>query len=295
MKQKNTQGLFAFLLLFSCAAYSQPPQASGDSKIVIDVASPGAKIQPSMYGVFFEEINHSGDGGLYAELIQNRGFEDKNVPSGTRFDSGFAIAPAKPNYRTNQVRNFRVPWDMKNKWPGWSLNVKGSANATMDLTTEQPLNQATPHSMQITISQAKAAEPVELANEGFWGVGVKEGDKYNLRFFLRTDNNYKGTVTAKLTSADGKVLAQNTFPLKKAGAWNEYKAQLTSSVTDAKASFALSFNAPGTVWVDYVSLFPEKTFKNRPNGMRADVAQLLADLKPAFVRWPGGCIVEGLT
>ncbi|MBD0284286.1 MAG: alpha-L-arabinofuranosidase [Flavisolibacter sp.] len=295
MKQKNTQGLFAFLLLFSCAAYSQPPQVSGDSKIVIDVASPGAKIQPSMYGVFFEEINHSGDGGLYAELIQNRGFEDKNVPSGTRFDSGFAIAPAKPNYRTNQVRNFRVSWDMKNKWPGWSLNVKGSANATMDLTTEQPLNQATPHSMQITISQAKVAEPVELANEGFWGVGVKEGDKYNLRFFLRADNNYKGTVTAKLTSADGKVLAQNTFPLKKAGAWNEYKAQLTSSVTDAKASFALSFNAPGTVWVDYVSLFPEKTFKNRPNGMRADVAQLLADLKPAFVRWPGGCIVEGLT
>jgi alpha-L-arabinofuranosidase len=232
---------------------------------------------------------------LYAELIQNRGFEDKVVPSGTRYDSGFAIAPAKPNYRSNQVRNFRVLWDMKNKWPGWSLNVKGNAGATMDLTTESPLNKATPHSIQLNITQAKSTEPVELANEGYWGVSVKSGDKYNLRFFLRNDDNYKGTVTAKLISADGKVLAQNTLPVKKAGAWNEYKTQLTSSGTDPKASFALSFNAPGTVWVDYVSLLPEKTFKNRPNGMRADVAQLLADLKPGFVRWPGGCIVEGLT
>jgi alpha-L-arabinofuranosidase len=260
---------------------SSNPEAS---KIIINAASSGARIPSSMYGIFFEEINHSGDGGLYAELIQNRGFEDKNIPGGTRFDSGFAIAPATPNYRSGQLRNFRVPWSMQNLWPGWSLKLQGSAKAIMNLTTDEPLNNATPHSMQIAISAAKTNEEVELVNEGFWGVAVRQNEKYNLRFFWRTDDSYKGKVTAGIVSADGKMLSQKTFSQKKAGAWNEYTAQLISSGTDAKASLILSFNTPGTVWIDYVSLFPGKTFKDRKNGMRADVAQLLADLKPAFMR-----------
>jgi alpha-L-arabinofuranosidase len=274
--------------------FAQPPKITS-SKISIDVAATGAPVQPSMYGVFFEEINHSGDGGLYAELIQNRGFEDRTVPGGTRYDSGFVIAPAKPNYRSGQVRNFRIPWNMENKWPGWSLKNQGSASASMQLTTAYPLNNATPAAMQLDITTANANETVGLANEGFWGVAVNQGEKYNLRFFLRHKDDYKGTVSAKLIGANGSILSQKKFTLKKAGDWNEYTAQLPSNGTDAKAVFVLSFDAPGTVWVDYVSLFPVATFKNRKNGLRADVAQLLADLRPAFMRWPGGCIVEGLT
>ncbi len=292
MMSKLFPVVFSFTFLITCPANGQ---SENDNKIIIHVTEKGPGIPSSMYGIFFEEINHSGDGGLYAELIQNRGFEDKNIPGGTRLDSGFAIAPATPNYRSGQVRNFRVPWSMQNLWPGWSLKLTGSAKAVMNLTTDKPLNNATPHSMQIDILNAKTNEEVELANEGFWGVAVKQNEKYNLRFFLRPNENYKGTVTAKIISADGKMLSQKIFSLKKTGLWNEYTTQLISSGTDGKANFVLSFNAPGTVWVDYVSLFPEKTFKNRKNGMRADVAQLLADLKPAFMRWPGGCIVEGLT
>ena len=291
MKQKNLPALLACFLLSPLFVFSQ----TATPRITIDVSAPGATIPASLYGVFFEEINHSGDGGLYGELIQNRGFEDKNLPGGTRLDSGFAIAPAKPNYRSNQLRNFRVPWNMDNLWPGWSLEKQGAAQAELRLTTDHPLNTATPHALQLTIALARVNEPVELSNEGFWGIALKQGERYNLRFYLRSDNNYKGDVTAKLVGADGKIWAQKIFAMKKAGAWNEYTAQLTATGTDAKAHFTLSFDAPGNLWVDYVSLFPEKTFKNRRNGMRADVAQLLADLKPAFMRWPGGCIVEGLT
>lgn len=287
-----------FVCLFAACSIggfvqAQVPVNAQKNEIVVDVSKLGHKVQPTMYGVFFEEINHSGDGGLYAELIQNRGFEDKNPPSGTRLDSGFAYAPASPNYRNNQLRNFRLPWNRQNLWPGWSVN--DSTKVSLDLTTANPLNSATPHSLQMNIAGASKAAPLELANEGYWGVGLAQGEKYNLRFHLRTGNDYKGTVTAKLVSADGKVVGQNAFVLKPAGRWNEYKAQLTSTATDGKAKLVLSFDAPGTVWVDYVSLFPAKTFRNRPNGLRTDVAQLLADLKPSFMRWPGGCIVEGLT
>lgn len=275
-------------------AFGQVPVVSAKNAIDIDLSKPGAKVQPSMYGIFFEEINHSGDGGLYAELIQNRGFEDKNLPGGTRLDSGFAIAPSKPNYRNNQNRNFRLPWNMQNMWPGWSVR-KDATKAELSLTTEQPLNSATPHSLQMKITSASRADPLELANEGYWGVGLKQGEKYNARFHLRTNASYKGMVTAKLISADGKILGQSSLSLKATSGWNEYKTSLISTGTDGKAAFVLSFDAPGMVWVDYVSLFPDKTFKNRNNGLRTDVAQLLAEMKPAFIRWPGGCIVEGLT
>jgi alpha-L-arabinofuranosidase len=91
------------------------------------------------------------------------------------------------------------------------------------------------------------------------------------------------------------VLASQSFDLKSVGKWEEYTALLTASDTDGKAKLAIEFNKTGTVSLDYVSLFPEKTFNNRPNGLRQDVAKFLQDLQPAFVRWPGGCVVEGIT
>jgi alpha-L-arabinofuranosidase len=285
----------AFMLPLCVGCTTILAQTGGNNQISVDLSRTSHKIPASMYGIFFEEINHSGDGGLYAELIQNRGFEDKTLPGGTSFDNNFAVAPASPNYRNNQTRNFRLPWSMQNLWPGWSLKQQGTAAATIGLTTDKPLNKATPNSMQLTIAKASNTEQVELANEGYWGIALKAGEKYNVRFFVRTGDNYKGNVTAKLVLPDGKVVAEKAIVLKKAGVWNEYTVQLTSSATEAKASFVLGFNTPGTVWVDHLSLFPDKTFKNRKNGLRTDVAQLLADLKPAFMRWPGGCIVEGLT
>jgi alpha-L-arabinofuranosidase len=132
-------------------------------------------------------------------------------------------------------------------------------------------------------------------NEGFWGISVEKGATYELNFFVRVDPHYKGAITASLQSAKGDMLATYTFPACTNTEWRKYTCYLTAAGTDPKAQFALSFGGTGTVWLDVVSLFPAKTFKGRANGLRPDIAQYIADLHPAFVRWPGGCFVEGIS
>ncbi len=277
------------LLVFSC--YQR--KDSLKNEINIEVAKRGAIIPTSMYGVFFEEINHAGDGGIYAELIQNRSFEEKEMPSGYYVENGnLHSAKGLVNHITGESGNRTFRWS-KEEFPGWTLKKEDDVKADMRLTKLKPLHPETPNSMQITISSAKRI--VALVNSGYWGIACREGQNYHLRFFLRTGSDYKGSVTAKLVSSSNKVLAEQKFKVTNNGIWIEYKSTLKVSETDTKATFALEFDAGGTVFVDYVSLFPEKTFKNRPNGLRADVAQYLAYLRPAFIRWPGGCIVEGIS
>lgn len=278
-----------FVLAFLCMTVlvAQPT-------LKIDYSRPGPEIPKSMYGIFFEEINHSGDGALYAELIRNRGFEEHVFISGCEYKAGFVYAPQSPNYITNKLSNWRHPWDIeKLKYTAWKLN-KNAGEASYAVVDENRLHPATPHSMRIDIEKTGKEGTVDLVNEGYWGVPVEKGEKYDLRFYVRKSEKYKGGVTARIVSSDDKILAEKKFQIEKEG-WQEFTSVLKTSGTDSKASLQLCFDAPGTVWVDYVSLFPKKTFRNRENGLHRDVAQKLADLKPAFIRWPGGCIVEGAT
>ena len=264
-----------------------PGRIETDHLLTIDHAQKGADINQKMYGIFFEEINHSGDGALYAELIRNRNFEEHVLPSGTTYKDGFAHAPHKKNYMTGEYSDWKTKWDIDTlKMMAWT--VKG--NATYDVVEEKPLHPQTPNAMKMEMKEAG----VILANEGYWGVSVKENEKYDLRFYVNAAN-YTGNVTAQIVSANGDALAQQSFSISKPGEWMEYKAVMTPSATETKGSLQLVFDAPGKVYVDYVSLFPQNTFKGRKNGMRPDVAQLLADLNPGFLRWPGGCIAEGAT
>lgn len=281
-----------FVLAFSCCCILT---ALAQSTLEINYSTSGSAIPKSLYGIFFEEINHSGDGALYAELIQNRGFEEHVLISGCEYRDGFAYAPKTVNYISNEYANWRHPWDLeKLKFTAWKVNV-GSGTASYDVVDDAPLHQATPNAMKIKIERIDTGSSVDLVNEGYWGVPVCEGELYDLRFYVRTDKNYKGTVKAEIVSATGNTIAEKTFQLEEGENWHEYKAELKALATDYKGSFRLSMDSPGTIWIDYVSLFPRKTFKNRVNGLRTDVAQKLADLKPAFIRWPGGCIVEGAT
>ena len=274
--------------LFVLSVFSQ-------AKLLVDFQQKGASISPSMYGIFFEEINHSGDGALYAELIQNRGFEEHVLISGCEYRDGFAYAPQSPNYISGNISNWKHPWDIeKLKYTAWKLDDL-LGDASCDIVSDAPLHAATPHSIKISINNVYTDGFIKLINEGYWGVPVRKNEKYNLRFFLRASQDYKGGVVARIVSSDNKVLAEKRFNVECKEGWNEYVGVLRAKDTDFKGSFELCFDAPGTVWVDYVSLFPEKTFNCRENGLRADVAQKLADLKPAFIRWPGGCIVEGAT
>ncbi len=267
------------------------PQKPGVS-VTLNVAEQGAPVSPSMYGVFFEEINHAGDGGLYAELVQNRSFEEKEMPEGYCVEHGrLKPAPVK-NHLSGQVNhgaNFH--W---NNEPvrAWSLQPADEAVARMRLTKERPMFETAPNNLELTIYRAE--KPVQLINEGYWGMNIKQGKIYTLRTIIRKAPDYHGTVTAKLLGKDGKVLGQTSISMEESDVWSDDLKVLEPTASDNEARLVLEFDTPGKVWLDYVSLFPP-TFNERYNGMRPDVAQCLADLKPAFFRWPGGCVVEGIS
>lgn len=251
--------------------------------LTIDLNKRGADVSPTMYGIFFEEINHAGDGGLYAEMLQNRGFEEHVLPTGMTYRNGKVYGPALPHYGKNVVEPWTADWNREQKMmQGWRVEG-GKAEVVL---AEHPLHVNTPHALRLTVD-GKAT----LVNEGYWGVAVKKGDKYDLRFYLNT--NSSGQVVAMLRNENGASAGEATLTTKGDGQWNEYTATITATETFSKGTFAFCFNGKDEVFVDYVSLFPQATFKNRKNGLRKDIAETLAALHPQFMRWPGGCIVEG--
>lgn len=283
-----------FFTIVIAAVLSGNAQSQQQATITINASQPGAKVMPTLHGIFFEEISHGGEGGLYAELIQNRGFEESRLPPGTALQNGFIVPHRTPHFSlpNNRASEWKMRWDIKSPWPAWSLQLTDSTTMTLALTTDKPLNDAGPNSLQVTVNKASAGN--NLVNEGFWGINTQKGESYNLSFFARTDRGYKGPLTVSLQSADGKILASHVFSSVIGSAWKKYSCKLQATQSDPKAKFVMSFGGTGTVWLDFVSLFPAKTFMNRPNGLRKDLAQYLADLKPSFIRWPGGCFVEGI-
>jgi len=283
--------MMAALLLTSAlitAAQTEP--------IRIDLGQKGAVVSPNLYGIFFEEISHAGDGGLYAELVQNRGFEEHVLPSGMTYRDGKAYAPDAMNYEHRNNRNWNIPWNMEEKkMTGWKVTgLKATVKGEV-VEAKTPLHQNTPHAMQLDIKKVQKGGKAVLANTGYWGIGLKAGERYDLRCYVKSAN-YKGTITARLQDgATGQSLGAVTLNSRQLKDWTELTATLTAEGTTGKGELALEFDKTGTVLVDYVSLFPQATFKGRKNGQRADVAQMLVDLHPKFMRWPGGCIVEGAT
>lgn len=240
----KTRNICVAMLMASMAT-----SLSAQVVINVDANNQGPAISPTHYGIFYEDINHAADGGLYAELIRNRSFEDD------------LAAPTS-----------------------WSAE----GNAQISLTQQNLLNSVQHNALNVKLS----GKGDGVRNEGFWGINAVEGRKYQLSFFIRSDKGYKGTLTAKLIGTDGKVLASAPVKVNARKEWNKVSAELTATANDAKAQFVLTADKAGEIQIDVVSLFPP-TFKNRPNGMRPDLAQMLADMHPRFMRFPGGCFVEG--
>lgn len=222
---------------------------SAQAQVLVNVdTNPTKTVSPDLYGIFFEDINNAADGGLYAELIRNRSFEDDSK----------AI-------------------------PTWTVN-----GASYQLITKGLLNKAQGHALELTFNGSKLQT---LTNDGFWGINAVQGRPYKLSLWVK--GKYKGTVKAQLVSADGKtVYAEVPVNGKISGKWQKLTAEMKSAGNDAKAKFQLVFTGKGKIALDVVSLFPP-TFKNRPNGLRPDLAEMLYNLHPKFVRFPGGCFVEG--
>jgi alpha-N-arabinofuranosidase len=225
----------------------------------VDVAASVAPIQPTMYGIFFEDINFAADGGLYAELVKNRSFEFTLPKMGWR----------EPNSDRH------------------SLNAQSGMGTIMQAGDD-------PADRNFLRVQVNDPAGYQLVNEGFRGMGIKAGAAYDFSFQAMRSAGNVTAVKAQLVSEAGTVIGQTSVPLQ-AGTWSDYEAVITATGTDAKARLLLTFTGTGTVDLDLVSLFPQDTWMGRKKGLRKDLVQLLADLEPGFLRFPGGCIVEGRT
>ncbi len=251
-------------MILSAVALAVASHMTGQVTLDIDAAQRGPHISPTHYGIFFEDINHAADGGLYAELIRNRSFEDG------------------PEYGK--------PADLQ----AW--RVEAPAPSTLQAQLIQPskrerlLNEAQGHALRLEVNASTAA-PARLVNTGYWGIDARQGRTYRLSFWAR--GKYTGTMTALLLSHDGQTTYASTPVAMQAGkGWTRYTATMTAEANDPQAQFALQMDGRGRVDLDVVSLFPP-TFKNRENGLRPDLAQMLYELHPKFMRFPGGCFVEG--
>lgn len=242
-----------FRLLVSTVLLSAPLSLCA-ATVSVAVDRPGAAINPAMWGVFFEDINFGADGGLYAELVKNRGFE------------------------------FPEPL------MGWTKLSPPKATGTLTVREEAPFNAKNPRHVRL---ESEGTAPFGLSNEGFRGIGVRQGEAYDFSAQLRLA---AGTpkLTVRLYGSDGTVLAAAELT-ELAGDWTRRTATLRPSATDPMARLAVLIEGKGALDLDFVSLFPQKTWKGRPGGLRADMVQALANMKPGFLRFPGGCIVEGST
>jgi len=235
-----------------------PAAAQGtDSIYRVDLASQGVEIDQDLYGVFLEDINFSVDGGLYAELIQNRSFE---------------YFPMHTN-NNNPAAYTR----------GWTARGK----AVLDVRDTDGMNEKNPHWLRLTTTKDDAG----LVNIGYDGIVTEAGEEYRVSFYTRGD--YAGSYTVKLATADGKVIAQTKLAAVPSGEWTKLTGFLKASETVSMTRFELLLDTPGTVDLDMISLFPVHTYNNRENGLRADMVEALRALDPGFLRFPGGCIVEG--
>lgn len=225
-------------MLIAAAIAAEPPT------LTIHADRPGPRVNPTLFGIFFEEINHSGDGGLYAERVRNRDFRD--------------VVDGKP--------------------VGWSLRLEGGAQATLTLGGA--------HSLHVDVSQAPTGSRVSLVNDGYWGIAMKKGASYA----LRVQRSGATALDVTLESDSIRAVARRRFDGLSPESLR-IEGDLVSDRDEPSARLVVSASASFSL--DFVSLVPRETWKRRPNGMRADLAEKLAALQPAFVRFPGGCFVEG--
>lgn len=285
--------------------------AAPTATIRVNLNEQKAPVPPTLYGIFMEEISHGFDGGIYAELIQNRSFEEGVLPPGMKLVTNrngslrMELEKLPAGVPTNRWDmpwpwNGNCGWDTNRALIGWSLLNEGGARGEMQLTAAHPMNAASSRSLAMTLRAGPTPESrVALVNSGYWGIHVQSGTPYALKFHLRPES-YQGPLSASLETRGGKVLARHDFgQIEPSTTWKQFKATLQVNGADLDANvpnarFVLSLRGQGALQVDWVSLFPP-TYKNRPNGLRPDLAQWLEGLKPSFVRYPGGCYVEGLS
>ena len=251
----NNKRLLAAIITTLIVSSPGPATAQSKPGIIVSVNKPIASVQPTMWGIFFEDINFGADGGIYAELVKNRSFE------------------------------FSMPM------MGWAVYQNKFNEGSVLVLNRQEENITNPRFVRITKNGVN--DTLGLTNEGFRGMGIKKGLRYDFSVLCRQPTPGL-KLHIELLSAAGIDIGNTTLsPTASGNEWKKEAISFTATDTAWKGKLKIWFEGSGVIDLDMISLFPADTWKNRPGGMRADMIQLLADMKPGFIRFPGGCIVEG--
>ena len=260
--------------------------AGQDANLLVNVNKDGRTISPRLYGIFIEEFSRMIEGGLFAEMVQNRSFEDSSIPL------------------------------------AWTFFESGGARGRWALDASRPLNANNSTSLRLDITGAQGGR-VGVFNEGFkgapigdwhrwtlkeddpatWtnrfadgkkrfraGIAVTQGKSYRLSMYARCSEEFAGPLTASIETKDGRVLAARPVSVLQKD-WKQFTVQLDVSKTEPDARLVISATMPGVVWLDMVSLFPAEVSVERP--FRPDLLAMLKQMQPSVLRFPGGCHVEG--
>jgi alpha-N-arabinofuranosidase len=246
---------FSLLAISSLLALSSSAQKG--TVITVNAAKITTDIQPTMWGIFFEDINMGADGGLYAELVKNRSFE------------------------------FYMPQ------MGWKMGGSQVKEGDFLILNRGVADSTNPRFLRVKAHDAKSAGDMNIINEGFRGMGIKQGVRYDFSVLYRQEKP-SVTLHVELMDSTGKVLGSTSLiPSESGEGWHKQEVSFNSNATEPKAKMRIWFEGNGVIDLDMISLFPSDTWKGRKGGLRADMVQMLADMKPGFIRFPGGCIVEG--
>jgi alpha-L-arabinofuranosidase len=236
--------------------------AQENTVFTVQVNKPIAPISATMWGLFFEDINLGADGGLYAELVKNRSFEFSTPMMGWKILSNHDM--------------------MYGYYFGSSIEI-------LNRTDKSSPNQ---HFLHLTLKDTRK-DSLGLVNEGFRGMGIKKGLRYDFSVLYRSKNK-RTKLYVELISEKDSIIGSGVYvPELSDGNWQKGEMSFMATATDLKAKLRLWFEGDGVLDLDMISLFPSDTWKGRKGGLRADLVQMMADMKPGFLRFPGGCIVEG--
>ncbi|MGC9261400.1 MAG: alpha-L-arabinofuranosidase C-terminal domain-containing protein [Phycisphaerae bacterium] len=233
------------------------PLLAATTNMTINVDKPGIHVSPNLWGIFFEEVNYAGQGGLYAQLVKNGTFK----------------------------------WiDNQNHPAGWTLAMQGPRQASLWVDSNHALNKINPLAARVTVYYATPVGAVKLVNSGYWGMNFRKGRSYKLSFYARKSAGMGGRATAELLGTNGTVLARKVIS-GISGKWTNFHAILKSDGSDPQGKLAFVPTGHGSLYLNIVNLFPAKTWRGLP--LRPQLARMLAALHPSFVRFPGGNYIEG--
>lgn len=254
------------------------------ASISIDVESLTQPVNPVFYGVSLEELGHAVEGGIYAELIQNRSFEDGIAPLNCPFDRNRKLL-ITPN-------GFAIPFCGEDSIVGWhKLSV--NTHVTPDRTVL--INDKNKRSLSVGVYNTGTHGRGGVVAEGYKGIAVRKGEKYNLSLYLKSAYTLPGKINIAIETADTKHTLTDVYQVSPLTEWQHLQHTFTATDNVDDAVLTITADSTAMFWIDVVSLFPQKTWKERKNGFRADLMEAIANLKPGFIRFPGGVFVEGYT